>query len=133
MSKRSVGITLLSIAFLLGLIGAVGQLATSVPAIRGHFSYEADNYWFHRLTASLILGSTGLFFGVLVMGLGFYFLQKKEFSLAGKIILLMSILPHIVSFITLPILTPSDWSHMITHGIIIIFLPLGVWLYSQKR
>ena len=132
MNKRRIGLTLLYLAFLLAAIGAVGQFLTSVPAIREHFSYEVEQYWFNRLTASLILGSTGLFFGVLIKGIGIYFLQKKELFTAGKIILLASILPHVVSFITLPLLTPSDWSHMITHGVIILFIPLGVYLVPKK-
>ena len=133
MNKRTLGLILLYLVFVLAAIGAVGQLLTSIPAIREHFSYEVDQYWFNRLTASLVLGSTGLFFGVLIKGIGIYFIQKKELVTAGMIILLASILPHVVSFITLPILTPSDWSHMITHGVIIILLPLGVYLVLNKR
>ena len=41
-------------------VGAVGHLATSVPAVGGRFS-DPDPYWDRRLDATIGLGSVGMF------------------------------------------------------------------------
>lgn len=130
MNKKTVGLLLLFLAGILGIVGAFGHTLTSIPAIRGHFSYETDVYWFNRLTAGLILGTTGLHFGALMKWLGVIFVMQKDTGMrrAGLYVLLLSTLPHIVSFILLPLLTPQDASHMITHGLIIVLILLGLYL-----
>ena len=127
------GLLLLLIAGVIGTIGALGHLFTSISAIYQHFSYEIDIYWLNRLLASQILGSTGLFFGVLVFWMGVYLFTRKDKDVAkaGQVLLFISMLPHLVSFITLPLLTPSDWPHMITHGVVIVFLLVGIFLRKK--
>lgn len=130
MTRKTLGLYLLYSTAILGTIGALGHTFTSIPAISNHFSYEPDSYWGNRLTASLILGTTGLYFGAAMQWLGAYlFFTKDEGKyLAGLYVLILSIFPHIVSFFVLPLLTPSDWPHMIIHGLIIVLIPLSIYL-----
>lgn len=130
MNQKTIGISLLFIAASLATIGALGHTLTSIPAIQGHFRYEADSYWFNRLMASLILGTTGLYFGAVILWLGTVMFGSKDIGrkTAGLYMLVLSIFPQIVSFIALPLLTPSDWPHMIIHGIVIVLIPLGIFL-----
>lgn len=133
MDKKTIGLYLLLFAATLMTIGAFGNMFSSLPDIRDHFSYEPDTYWFNRLTASLILGSVGLLFNAGMKWLGALLQWSKDpgKQSAGAYILLASIIPNIISFVSLPLLTPSDWSHMIIHGLVIIIIPLGLFLRRE--
>ena len=46
--------------------------------------------------------------------------------LAGRIVLLVTILTHLASIVSLLALTPEDWSHTITHVLAVVFVAAGL-------
>jgi len=114
----------------MALIGAVGATLGSIPAIHGRLGVDPDAYWNNRLLASLILGMAGLFFVALMTLVGAYLTSGVDPGAvrAGKIILILTVLPHLVSMISLPILTPEDWTHLITHAIATLLTIVGIAL-----
>lgn len=133
MKKRNIALFCFLFTAVLLLIGAVGNSLTSIPAMREHFSSEASLYWFNRMTAFMILGATGLYYGTLTTWIGVYYISRKEKAKqsTGKVLLLLSMLPQIPSIIALPLLTPSDWPHMITHIIAVLLISTGLFLYEK--
>jgi len=117
-------------AGIVALIGAVGATLGSIPAIHGRLGVDPDTYWNNRLLASLILGMTGLFFVALMTLVGAYLASATDPGAvrAGKTILILTVLPHLVSLISLPILTPEDWSHMIPHTLATLLTIVGIAL-----
>jgi hypothetical protein len=117
----------------LTLVGALGFTFTSFPEVRQHFFSEPNSYWFNRLTANLILGGAGLYLGALVLGFGARMLQQSEAAVKkfGGQLLLIGALPRVVSLISLPLLTPEDWPHMIIHGFVVLLVGVSVWLSSR--
>lgn len=108
-------------AGILALITAIGQMSTSIPALQGHFrGVEPAGYWLNRFTASLYLGSAGLYFTALVTLAEAYLFASTESGKqsAGKLILTISLLVHIPSILAVLLLTPSDWSHAVLHLVI---------------
>ncbi len=117
-------------AGIVALIGAVGATLGSIPDIHGRLGVDPDPYWNNRLLASLILGMTGLFFVALMTLAGAYLASATDPGAvrAGTIILVLTVLPHLVSLITLPMLTPEDWPHMIPHALASLFTIAGIAL-----
>ncbi len=117
-------------AGIVALIGAVGATLGSIPAIHGRLGVDPDTYWNNRLLASLILGMTGLFFVALMTLVGAYLASATDAGAvrAGKTILILTVLPHLVSLISLPILTPEDWAHMIPHALATLLTIVGIAL-----
>ncbi len=120
-------------AGIVALIGAVGATLGSIPAIHGRLGVDPDPYWNNRLLASLILGMTGLFFVALMTLAGAYLASATDPGAvrAGRIILIVTVLPHLVSLISLPILTPEDWSHMIPHTLATLLTIVGIALAQR--
>lgn len=119
------------------LIGAAGATLTSVPAIHSQLGIDPDPYWNNRLLASLILGSTGLFFGAAMILLGAYLAASRDRGRAfgGSILLLASIVPQLVGIVAVPVLTPRDWTHTISHVISVALLTVGLllgWPWSSR-
>jgi drug/metabolite transporter (DMT)-like permease len=125
-------------AGIVALIGATGATLGSISAIYGRLGVDPDPYWNNRLLASLILGMTGLFFVALMTLVGAYLASTTDPGMvrAGTIILILTVLPHLVSLITLPILTPEDWPHMIPHTLATLLTIIGLalaWRTSSPR
>ncbi len=115
-------------AGVMSLIGAVAATLTSIPAIHGRLGVDPDIYWNNRLLASLILGSTGLFFVALITLVGAYLTRSNDPGRieSGRAILILTVFPHLVSLIALPLLTPEDWSHMIFHALAVVLVVYGI-------
>jgi len=116
------------LAALVALTGALGVLLGSVPDIGDRLGVDPDAYWNERLAAALLLGAVGLFFGVLVNLVGAYLASSRDQGkrLAGRIVLIVSILPHLVSIVSLLVYTPEDWTHTITHIITVVLIAVGL-------
>lgn len=128
--RRTVALTCFVGAGVAALIGALGATLTSVPAIHGQLGVDPEPYWNDRLLASLILGSTGLLFGAATTLLGAYLAASRDRGrvAAGHLLLLASIVPHVVSIVAVPVLTPRDWTHTIPHLISVALLMIGLLL-----
>ncbi len=128
--KRTIVLGCYVAAGIAALIGAMGAALTSVPAIHGQLGTDPDPYWNNRLMASLILGSTGLLFGAAITLLGAALAASRDRgrAFAGSLVLLASIVPHVVSIVAVPALTPRDWAHTIPHLISVALLTLGLAL-----
>jgi hypothetical protein len=118
--RRIASQTLLWTSAGLSLSTFIGHAATSIPAITGHYwPDETSLYWRNRLLASQILGSTGLALTTAAHVAG-AILHRSGIPArrrAGRILTIMSIVPHVVSAIVVPVLTPRDWSHGVLHGV----------------
>ncbi len=119
---------------LVALMGAVGATLGSIPAIHGRLGIDPDPYWNNRLLASLILGMVGLFFVALmtVVGASLASATDPGTRRAGKTILSLTVLPHLASLISLPTLTPEDWSHMISHALATLLTIIGLALAWRR-
>ena len=120
------------LAGVVSLSGALGVVLGSVADIQDRLGVDPDAYWNDRLQASLILGAVGLFFGVIVTVVGAYLATSidpgKRF--AGRVVLIVTVLPHLASTISLLALTPDDWSHAITH-VLAVLLVIGGLIASR--
>lgn len=121
------------LAAVIALTGAFGVVLGSVGDIQDRLGVDPDTYWNNRLQASLILGAVGLFFGVIVTLVGAYFASSRDPGkrFAGRVVLIVTVLPHLASIISLLALTPEDWSHTITHVLAVMLVVGG--LVSQNR
>ena len=121
------------LAAVVALSGALGVVLGSVPDIQDRLGVDPDAYWNNRLQASLILGAVGLSFGVIVTLVGAYLATSvdpgKRF--AGRVVLMVTVLPHLASIVSLLALTPDDWSHAITHALAVL-LVLGGLVAGRK-
>ncbi|MDQ3479960.1 MAG: hypothetical protein M3423_01280 [Actinomycetota bacterium] len=116
------------LAAIVAMTGVLGVLLGSVPDIQDRLGVDPDAYWNDRLQASLILGTLGLVFGVVVNLVGAYFASSRDPGkrMAGRVVLLVTILPHLASIISLLALTPEDWSHTITHVVTVVLIAAGL-------
>ncbi len=121
------------LAAVIALTGALGVALGSVGDIQDRLGADPDAYWNNRLQASLVLGAVGLFFGVIVTLVGAYLASSREPGkrFAGRVVLIVTLLPHLASIISLLALTPEDWSHTITHVLAVMLVAGG--LVSQSR
>ncbi len=122
------------LAAVVALSGALGVMLGSVPEIHDRLGADPEAYWNDRLQASLILGAIGLFFGVIVTLAGAFLASSREPGkrIAGRVVLALTILPHLASIISLLALTPDDWSHTITH-VLATALVVGGLLVSSPH
>lgn len=116
------------LAALVALTGASGVLLGSVPEIQGRLGVDPVAYWNDRLQASLILAAFGLFFGVIVNLVGAYLASSRDAGkrMAGCLVLIVTVLPHLASIISLLVLTPEDWTHTITHILAVVLIAAGL-------
>jgi hypothetical protein len=129
--RRIASQTLLWTAAATTLIGAIGHSATSIPAITGNFNKnEPDEYWRNRLLASQILGATAQYLtaATLIAGAAMHRSRSPGMHRAGRALLIVSMAAHLISVITVPVLTPSDGAHAIPHGLSIGFTAGGLGL-----
>ncbi len=116
------------LAAVVALTGALGVLLGSVPDIQDRLGLDPDAYWNDRLQASLILAAFGLFFGVIVNLVGAYLASSQDAGkrTAGCLVLIVTVLPHLASIISLLGLTPQDWTHTITHILAVVLIAAGL-------
>lgn len=116
------------LAAAVALTGVLGVLLGSVPDIQDRLGVDPDAYWNDRLQASLILAVLGLAFGVIVNFAGAYLAGSRDAGKrqAGQLVLVIAILPHLASIISLLVLTPEDWTHTITHILTIMLIAAGL-------
>ena len=116
------------LAALVALTGALGVLLGSVPEIQGRLGVDPVAYWNDRLQASLILAAFGLFFGVIVNLVGAYLASSRDAGkrMAGCLVLIVTVLPHLASIISPLVLTPEDWTHTITHIPAVVLIAAGL-------
>jgi ABC-type Fe3+ transport system permease subunit len=116
------------LAAVVALTGVLGVVLGSVPDIQDRLGVDPDAYWNDRLQASLILAALGLSFGVIVNLVGAYLSHARDPGrrAAGRLILIVTVLPHLASIISLLALTPEDWSHTITHILAVALIAAGL-------
>lgn len=116
------------LAGVVALSGVFGVLLGSVPEIQDRLGVDPEAYWNDRLQASLYLGTIGLAFGAIVTFVGAYLASSRDPGrrLAGRIVLLVTTLPHLASIVSLLALTPEDWSHTITHVLAVVLVAAGL-------
>ena len=118
------------LAAIVALTGVLGVLLGSVPDIQDRLGVDPDAYWNDRLRASLILGVLGLSFGVIVNLVGAVFASSRDPGKrsAGRVVLIITVVPHVASVISLLTLTPEDWTHTITHVLNVMLIAVGLSL-----
>lgn len=123
------------LAGVVALVGAFAQAATSVPEVYERLGNDPGEYWNNRLLASMILSSTGLFFAALALLLGAYLVSSTDrgTAFAGRALLALSALPQLASVINLLVLTPEDWTHAITHVLIVLLIGFALIAARQPR
>jgi len=116
------------LAAAVALTGVLGVLLGLVRDIQDRLGVDPDAYWNDRLQASLILAVLGLAFGVIVNLAGAYLAGSGDAGErhAGRFVLVIAILPHLASIISLLVLTPEDWTHTITHILPIMLIAAGL-------
>jgi len=123
------------LAAIVAFTGVLGVLLGSVPDIHDRLGVDSEAYWNNRLQAALVLGVIGLAFGVLVNLVGAYLAGSgnPDRRFAGRVVLLVAVLPHVASIVSLLVYTPEDWSHTITHVITVALIAVGlVALHRQS-
>ena len=75
-----------------------------------------------------LLAAVGLFFGVLMNLAGAYLAISPDLGKrsAGRLVLVIVVIPHVASIISLLVLTPEDWAHTITHILTIVLIAAGL-------
>jgi len=122
------------LAAIVAFTGVLGVLLGSVPDIGERLGVDAEAYWNNRLQAALLLGVFGLAFGVLVNLIGAYLAGSRNPArqAAGRIVLLIAVLPHLASIVSLLAYTPEDWTHTITHVIAVALIAVGLVILRRR-
>jgi ABC-type dipeptide/oligopeptide/nickel transport system permease subunit len=95
---------------------------------------DSEAYWNNRLQAALLLGVIGLAFGVLVNLVGAYLAgsPNRDRQVAGQVVLLVAVLPHLASIVSILAYTPEDWTHIITHVIAVALIAVGLVILRRR-
>jgi hypothetical protein len=105
--------TLLLIAAALMFLDAVayslGALGPIQRALR-----PADPYWKRRLTLNLLLANQGLYFAAVAAFIGAVYIDTQP--QAANVIEILSLLTCAYTVITVPVVTPKDWPHVLPRG-----------------
>ena len=113
--------------------GALGATSGSAPDIYGRFGDDPSQYWNDRLLASLIMSAVSLYTGAFMTLLGALMALSRdpERRASGRLVLLLSLVPHVANLIVIPVLTPQDLPHAIPQ--LLIILLIGGGLLESRR
>jgi len=106
--------TMLSIAAAFMLLDAVGYSLGALGPIRRALRSD-DPYWNRRLTLNLLLANQGLYFAGVAATLGAIYVDTQ--SQAANAIEVLCLLTCIYTVVTVTMLTPKDWPHVLPRGI----------------
>jgi hypothetical protein len=106
--------TLFLIAAVFMLLDAVGYSLGAVGLIQRALS-PVDPYWKRRLTLNLLLANQGLYVAGLAAVLGALYIDTQP--QAANAIEILSFLTCAYTVITVPIITPEDWPHVLPRAI----------------
>ena len=131
---RRIAVVCFYLAAIVAFTGVLGVLLGSVPDIGDRLGVDSEAYWNNRLDAALLLGVIGLAFGVLVNLVGAYLAgsPNRDRQGAGQIVLIVAVLPHLASIVSLLAYTPEDWTHTITHVITVALIAVGLVIFRRR-
>ena len=103
---------LIAAAFM--LLDAVGYSLGAFGPIRRALRSD-DPYWTRRLTLNLLLANQGLYFAGLAAVVGAVYVDTQP--QAANAIEALCLLTCVYTVVTVPVLTPTDWPHVLPRGI----------------
>jgi hypothetical protein len=107
------------------ILGLAHLFISDRPALKHVASLGANEYWQHRLQATLFAGSlTRAVIGAVILIAGYLFFQRQVFG--ARTVVLVSLLAPAVSALGIAVLTPSDIPKAIAHAVIVVVTALGV-------
>lgn len=107
-------------------------ISYSLGAIRGiragiRASMKSPNaYWDRRLLLNLLLANMGLYFTSLYTFIGAFLASTAP--QAALPLLLLSLVVCLYSSISVPILTPKDWPHIVPRALAAILILVGLFI-----
>ena len=96
------------------LLDAVGYSLGAFGPIRRALRSD-DPYWTRRLTLNLLLANQGLYFAGLAAVVGAVYVDTQP--QAANAIEALCLLTCVYTVVTVPVLTPTDWPHVLPRGI----------------
>jgi len=122
-------------AGIVSIISAIGYTAVGISGITQHFAIGEDQYWRQRLLASQLTGTTAFAFTGLMTLVGAWLWRSRDGGMrhAGRMVLLLSTIPSVVSVIELLLLTPQDASHAIPFIAAPVMIGLGIALDQRNK
>lgn len=104
------------------LVDAIGYSAGALGSIEKALT-PSDPHWKRRLKLNLMLANQGLYFAGLASLLGAYFVNTEPN--ASKAIEIFCLLTCIYTVITVPLLTPNDWPHILPRALGAVLISTG--------
>jgi|SRR5215467_14725643 len=85
-----------------------------------------DAYWNRRLLLNLLLANMGLYFTALYTGIGAFLAGSAPNT--AHLVLLLSVVVCLYSAVSVPLLTPKDWPHIIPRALASVLILVGLIL-----
>ena len=85
-----------------------------------------DAYWNRRLLLNLLLANMGLYFTALYTGIGAFLAGPAPN--AARLVLILSVVVCLYSAVSVPLLTPRDWPHMLPRVLAGVLILVGLLL-----
>ncbi len=85
-----------------------------------------DAYWNRRLLLNLLLANMGLCFTALYTGIGAFLASSTPN--AARLVLILSVVVCLYSAVSVPLLTPRDWPHMLPRALAGVLILVGLLL-----
>jgi hypothetical protein len=108
------------------IIDAIGYSVGALEPLQRAFR-SPDPYLKKRLTLNLLLANQGLYFAGFAALIGAAYINTQP--QAAKAIELMCLLTCVYTLITVPVLTPRDWPHVLPRGLAAVLIVVG-WMLS---
>ena len=110
---------LFAAAAVLMIVDAIGYSSGALGPLQRIFG-PTDPYVKKRLTLNLLLANQGLYFAGFTAVVGAVYINKQP--QAANAIELLCLLTCIYTLITVPLLTPRDWPHVLPRGLAAVLI-----------
>jgi len=108
------------------LLDAVSYSLGAIRPIRA--GIKAPNaYWDRRLLLNLLLANMGLYFTGLFTLIGAFLARSTPG--AAQLVLLLSTVVCLYSVVSVLLLTPKDWLHMLPRALAAVLIAVGLFIH----